>query len=199
MCADGHALFFEQVAGDASRKDERRGQPSGKMPAAPWVVVSTVFHIPCVIRMTGAHARRDVPVIVRARVRVFDHCAQRCARCASVAHAGEYANGVRFLSRGCGRVVARCAARHLPCDGFLIHRRACGQAIDDDADCRAVGFAENRQLEMFAKVRPHRACPPSDANSFQNAGADFAVASASVNVSSPSAIAEATAIAITMR
>ena len=60
-------------------------------------------------------------------------------------------------------------------------------------------YEENRQLEMFAKVRPHRACPPSDANSFQNAGADFAVASASVNVSSPSAIAEATAIAITMR
>ena len=197
--ADLHAAAGKQLACDTAGKDQRRSEPGGKVAAAARVVVSAVLDKAGVVRVARAHAGAQLHVVAGTGVGIFDHAADRRAGSAPLKHAGEDVDLIRFFARGGGGIVAGGAARHVRCDGRLVNHRAGGYAVDDHADAVSVALTENAQLKMLAECTSHRAMPPSDANSSQNAGADLATDSLSVMVMSPSAMVEATAMAMTMR
>ena len=51
MGADQDAFAFEDLLGDGSGGDQRRGDPAAEMPAAPEILIAEVFFISGIIRM----------------------------------------------------------------------------------------------------------------------------------------------------
>ena len=78
-CADGNAFAFQQLHTDAARNAQRRGQPSGKVPAAAYVLRAAEFDLRGVVRVAGAGDILQIFIIAGACVGVADDGRERRA------------------------------------------------------------------------------------------------------------------------
>ena len=81
---DCNALARKELHADAARNAQRRGESSGKMPAARAVLIAAVFYLGGVIRVAGARRKGKVFIVLRPCVRVADDGRKRRAAGAAV-------------------------------------------------------------------------------------------------------------------
>ena len=131
--------LFAQPAGDA----DGGGQPAGKMAAACRVLMSAVFDLGGVVRMAGAGAVLQVGVVPGAGVGVADEGGDGCAAGGVFHQTGEKFRRVRLPAGGGVVVLSRGPAGKKGGQGFHIHGKPGGNAVENHADARPVGLAEN--------------------------------------------------------
>ena len=125
------------------------------MSAAAGIIEAAVLDLSGVVRMTGTHAPDQGAVVTAVHVGVADEAAYRCSAGMPIQDAGENFHLIRFpAGRGRG-IPAGCAPGHEAGDVVFIDGCAGGNSVDDDADSRSVGFAENSEAKVLAKITPH--------------------------------------------
>ena len=155
---DFHALLPEGQLGHGSGKDERRRETAGKMPSAPVILKAAVAQVRGEIRMAGPGQIAGGGVVARAGVGVFNESAQGRAAGSVLEYAAYDAHRVLFTARRGQRRIAGGAARHLGADEFHVQGKPGGNALQNNAYGRAVGFAEQAVSHDFIPFfRPARA------------------------------------------
>ena len=93
----GDALTGQHRFGDAACRHQRRGEPSGEVPAAPVVLKALGFDPGGVVRVAGPGHRPQRLVVLRPGIPVGQRHHQRHAGGAALKHAGEELYLVRLL------------------------------------------------------------------------------------------------------
>ncbi len=140
---------------DFPRHRARRHPAGGfprRRPAAAAIVADAVFFPIGVIRMAGAELVLDVAVILRSRILVADHQAERGAGGLALEHARHDFDRVRFLALGHEAGRARLALVQPCLDVGFAQLQPGRHAVQHAADGRAVAFAPRGDAEQMPEA-----------------------------------------------
>jgi hypothetical protein len=166
------APHLHHVAGDLQPRHQRRQHRPRNAPGAtrgavsraldrpPPRVADAVFLVIGDVGMAGAEGLRDLAIVLRPLVGVFDHQLDRRAGGLAFEHARQDADLVRFLALGGELVLAGLALVQPGLDVGLGQRHAGRAAVHRAADGRPVAFAPGGDAEKVAEgVQAHGALP----------------------------------------
>ena len=167
---DPDAAGLQKLQADSARDAQRRGQPSGKMPAAGGVLMAAVADVRRIVRVTGTRHALQRRIVLRTDIRIPNDCRQRRAAGDVVYKSAEELRRVGLLPGRRKRPAARRAPGQKAPQRLHIDRKARRKAVHRHADGGRMRLAEDGHGQIFSVAAAHSVSPFKCSQSAQKRG-----------------------------
>ena len=155
MSSHIHAFLLKNLPGNGSSEGKRRRDTAREMTAASIIIISMIFYISGIIRMSRAHLALQFSIIPGMLVFIPNFHGQRCTCGIPIKVSGQYSKTVLFLSRCRQWGTPRGAACHFLLYPLPVNRDSRRQSIDNRTDARAMRLPKQSHPYGFSPGITH--------------------------------------------